>query len=294
MDYKEILQNEETKTALFNTLKENGFDVLDEQRKNELIANVTSEKITEAVKKRELELKNGYEKDIQELIGEPKQTNEKTHEYLKRVLGGSLAKAKELEEKLKSNLDSNEAIRQIQDAFAKKESEYIAKLQETENKIVNSKKESVLNESLSKLKFNKDLQSEYIELKIEKLKANLLNKISFDDKGNAILLDENGAVLRNQNNNMNPFTLQEKLASELESLLDKGRNVPGAGTNPPSNTPTSSGVAQDLESMVLQSAPKSDTEILKIVQDYYIKKGLSPRSPEATKAFAVLSNRLGF
>ena len=96
MDIEEILGNEETKSKLFEGLKSKGYDVFDEAKKTELINNSTSEKI----KAREFELKVGYEKDIQELTGEVKGVNEKTHEYLKRVLGGSLTKAKELEQKL--------------------------------------------------------------------------------------------------------------------------------------------------------------------------------------------------
>ena len=162
MDIEEILGNEENKAKLFEGLKAKGFDVFDEAKKTELINNSTTEKI----KEREFQLKVGYEKDIQELTGEVKGVNEKTHEYLKRVLGGSLSKAKELEAKLNSSVSADDTIKQIQDNFSQKEQEYLKQIVEYKSKLTNTKKDSIFNEGLKSLKLSKDVDAEYLELKL--------------------------------------------------------------------------------------------------------------------------------
>lgn len=290
MDIEEILGNEENKAKLFEGLKSKGYDVFDEAKKTELINNSTTEKI----KAREFELKVGYEKDIQELTGEVKGVNEKTHEYLKRVLGGSLSKAKELEQKLNSSVSADDTIKQIQDNFSQKEQELLKKIGEYESKLTNTKKDSIFSEGLKSLKLSKDVDPEYLELKLNQIKAKYLNNLSFDEQGNAILLDAEGKTLRNESNNMNPFTISEVLSKELEKFIDNGRTVEGANTNTPNPANPNSDVPKDLETFVKSKVPKTEGEVQKFVQDYYISKNQNPRGREAIKNFANISKMLGF
>jgi len=290
MDIEEILGNEENKAKLFEGLKSKGYDVFDEAKKTELINNSTTEKI----KAREFELKVGYEKDIQELTGEVKGVNEKTHEYLKRVLGGSLSKAKELEQKLNSSVSADDTIKQIQDNFSQKEQELLKKIGEYESKLTNTKKDSIFSEGLKSLKLSKDVDPEYLELKLNQIKAKYLNNLSFDEQGNAILLDAEGKTLRNESNNMNPFTISEVLSKELEKFIDNGRTVEGANTNTPNPANPNSDVPKDLETFVKSKVPKTEGEVQKFVQDYYISKNMNPRGREAIKNFANISKMLGF
>ena len=290
MDIEEILGNEENKAKLFEGLKSKGYDVFDEAKKTELINNSTTEKI----KAREFELKVDYEKDIQELTGEVKGVNEKTHEYLKRVLGGSLSKAKELEAKLNSSVSADDTIKQIQDNFSQKEQELLKKIGEYESKLTNTKKDSIFSEGLKSLKLSKDVDPEYLELKLNQIKAKYLNNLSFDEQGNAILLDAEGKTLRNESNNMNPFTISEVLSKELEKFIDNGRTVEGANTNTPNPANPNSDVPKDLETFVKSKVPKTEGEVQKFVQDYYISKNQNPRGREAIKNFANISKMLGF
>lgn len=290
MDIEEILGNEENKAKLFEGLKSKGYDVFDEAKKTELINNSTIEKI----KAREFELKVGYERDIQELTGEVKGVNEKTHEYLKRVLGGTLSKAKELEAKLNSSTSADDTIKQIQESFTQKEQDYLKKIGEYEAKLTNTKKENIFNEGLKSLKLSKDVDTEYLELKLQQIKAKYLNNLSFDEQGNAILLDSEGKTLRNEANNMNPFTINEVLSKELEKFIDNGRTVEGASTTPPNPANPNSDVPKDLETFVKSKVPKTEGEVQKFVQDYYISKNQNPRGREAIKNFANISKMLGF
>jgi hypothetical protein len=290
MDIEEILGNEENKAKLFEGLKAKGFDVFDEAKKAELINNSTTEKI----KAREFELKVGYEKDIQDLTGEVKGVNEKTHEYLKRVLGGSLSKAKDLEAKLNSSPNADDTIKQIQDSFSQKEQDYLKKIGEYESKITNSKKDSIFSDGLKSLNLAKDVDPEYLELKLNQIKAKYLNNLSFDEQGNAVLLDAEGKTLRNESNNMNPFTIQEVLSKELDKFIAVERTVEGASTNTPNPANPNADVPKDLETFVKSKVPKTEGEVQKFVQDYYISKNQNPRGREAIKNFANISKMLGF
>ena len=290
MDIEEILGNEENKAKLFEGLKAKGYDVFDEAKKTELINNSTTEKI----KAREFELKVGYEKDIQDLTGEVKGVNEKTHEYLKRVLGGSLTKAKELEAKLNSSPNADDTIKQIQDSFSQKEQDYLKKIGEYESKITNSKKDSIFSDGLKSLNLAKDIDPEYLELKLNQIKAKYLNNLSFDDQGKAILLDAEGKTLRNESNNMNPFTIEEVLSKELDKFIAVERTVEGANTNTPNPASPNADVPKDLETFVKSKVPKTEGEVQKFVQDYYISKGQNPRGREAIKSFTNLSKMLGY
>ena len=290
MDIEEILGSEENKAKLFEGLKAKGFDVFDEAKKAELINNSTTEKI----KAREFELKVGYEKDIQDLTGEVKGVNEKTHEYLKRVLGGSLSKAKELEAKLNSSPNADETIKKIQDNFTQKEQELLKKIGDYESKITNSKKDNIFNDGLKSLNLSKDVDPEYLELKLNQIKTKYLNNLSFDEQGNPILLDAEGKTLRNESNNMNPFTIQEVLSKELDKFIAVERTVEGAATTTPNPANPNSDVPKDLETFVKSKVPKSEGEVQKFVQDYYISKNQNPRGREAIKSFTNLSKMLGY
>ena len=68
---------------------------------------------------------------------------------------------------------------------------------------------------------------------IEKIKG--MNPEFIDDgKGGKMLAfkDENGAIMRNPNNQLNPYTPGDLLTRELETMgiLDKGRQAAGGGT----------------------------------------------------------------
>lgn len=291
MDLKELLGSEESKQKLFEGLKENGFEVFDEAKKQEFGNNFSSERI----KQREFELKVGYEKDIEKLTGDKKAVSEKTHEYLNRVLGSSVAKVKELEERLKNSNSNDDVIKQIQESFSKKEQEYLSKISEYDTQFTNYKKENAFNDSLKSLNISKEIDKEYLDLKLNEVKQRYLQKLSFDEAGKVVLLNEKGDVLRNESNNMNPFTLEELLSKELEKFIDKGRNVPGANTQPPANNnPETKDVPRDLETYVKSKVPKSESDVLLFVQEYYISKNENPRSREATKSFAILSKMLGY
>lgn len=71
-----------------------------------------------------------------------------------------------------------------------------------------------------------------------------------DGNGGKVLAfkDETGAVMRNPENQLNPFTARELVARELKTMgvLDEGRQQPGGGTVPPSGNGGDGGATVDV------------------------------------------------
>lgn len=71
-----------------------------------------------------------------------------------------------------------------------------------------------------------------------------------DGNGGKVLAfkDETGAVMRNPENQLNPYTARELVARELKTMgvLDEGRQQPGGGTVPPSGNNGGGGATVDV------------------------------------------------
>ena len=90
------------------------------------------------------------------------------------------------------------------------------------------------------VKFKAELPKSATDVLLQQATAKIkaLNPEYIDDgKGGKILAfkDESGAIMRNPNNQLNPYTPGDLLAKELETMgiLDKGRQAGGGGTVPP-------------------------------------------------------------
>jgi len=84
---------------------------------------------------------------------------------------------------------------------------------------------------------------------IDKIKG--MNPEYIDDgKGGKILAfkDESGAIMRNPNNQLNPYTPGDLLTRELETMgiLDKGRQAAGGGTGAPTGAGAGGNVTVDI------------------------------------------------
>lgn len=100
--------------------------------------------------------------------------------------------------------------------------------------------ENALGIATSDVKFKSELPASVTGVLLsqatEKIKG--MNPEYIDDgKGGKVLVfkDETGAIMRNPENQLNPYTPSELLQRELKALgvLDEGRKQHGGGTNPP-------------------------------------------------------------
>ena len=121
------------------------------------------------------------------------------------------------------------------------------------NEVFGIRVETALQTATAGLKFKEGLPESAIKVllgqAIEKIKG--MNPEFIDDgKGGKMLAfkDENGAIMRNPNNQLNPYTPGDLLTRELETMgiLDKGRQAAGGGTNPPAGGGAGGNVTVDI------------------------------------------------
>lgn len=135
------------------------------------------------------------------------------------------------------------------------------------------------------IKFKADLPetatSVLLEQAIAKVKA-MKHEFVDDGKGGQRLIfqDENGAIMRNAEKQLEPYTIGDLLNKELKQMgvLDEGRQAAGGGTNPPKVVKTGEGIVIDLTGV------RTKTEANELVTQTLMKQGLTNGSKEFQEA----------
>lgn len=112
---------------------------------------------------------------------------------------------------------------------------------------------------------------------VEKVKAMKPEYVDNGQGGKLLAFKgEDGAILRNKDNQLNPYTAQELIAQELKNMgvLDEGRKAAGAG----SKTPTGGG--NGGSAVVDISGAKTRTEAYDIIAQGLFAQGLTNGSAE--------------
>lgn len=205
--------------------------------------------------------------DILAATGIAKNGTEKTYDYAKRVLSEfktkaeganglsaqieSLTKEKARLEKAiadgATDAETAKALKQakadltaVQTQFNDLKTKYDEAEQKYQNELFGVRIESALQTAVAGVKFKPELPESATKVllsqAIDKIKA--MNPEYIDDgKGGKVLAfkDETGALMRNPNNQLNPYTPGDLLTRELETMgiIDKGRQAAGGGSTPP-------------------------------------------------------------
>lgn len=205
--------------------------------------------------------------DILAATGIAKNGTEKTYDYAKRVLSEfktkaegangltaqieSLTKEKARLEKAiadgATDAETAKALKQakadltaVQTQFNDLKTKYDEAEQKYQNELFGVRIESALQTAVAGIKFKPELPESATKVllsqAIDKIKA--MNPEYIDDgKGSKVLAfkDETGALMRNPNNQLNPYTPADLLTRELETMgiIDKGRQAAGGGSTPP-------------------------------------------------------------
>lgn len=205
--------------------------------------------------------------DILAATGVAKNGTEKTYDYAKRVLSEfktkaesattlstqieSLTKEKARLEKAiadgATDAETAKALKQakadltaITTQFNDLKTKYDQAEQAHTTELFGIRVETALQTATAGLKFKAGLPESATKVllsqAVDKIKG--MNPEFIDDgKGGKVLAfkDENGAIMRNPNNQLNPYTPGDLLTRELETMgiLDKGRQAGGGGTVPP-------------------------------------------------------------
>lgn len=213
------------------------------------------------------EIYGGLDADILAVSNVAKNGTEKTFDYAKRVLTefktkveganglqsqiDSLTQEKaRLEKAIADGTTDEETAKALKQAKADLQSvttqyndlktKYDQAEQTHTNEVFGIRVETALQTATAGLKFKAGLPESATKVLLDQAIAKIkgMNPEFIDDgKGGKMLAfkDENGAIMRNPNNQLNPYTPGDLLAKELETMgiLDKGRQAGGGGTVPP-------------------------------------------------------------
>ena len=209
------------------------------------------------------EIYGGLDADILAASGIAKNGTEKTYDYAKRVIGEfktQAGNATELQSKLsemekeKSRLEGiiakggadAETKRQLEQSkadlanvtkeFTELKTKYDTAVTEHEKALFGMKIDGEFAKATAGLKFKADLPASVIsvltEQAITKVKAMNPEYIDDGNNGKVLAFMENGAVKRNPENKLRPFTATELVEKELSAMgvLETGRKQTGAGS----------------------------------------------------------------
>jgi hypothetical protein len=233
----------------------NAITTLSENDENSVIAKKTGE------------IYGALDADILAVTGVEKNGTEKTYDYAKRVMGDLKSKLKGTED-LQKQVDSltrektrlekaiadgtadTETVKALKQAkadlqnvttqYTELSSKYESEMANHQKELLNVRVENALQVAASGIKFKAGLPESVTKVIMsqatEKLKG--MNPEYIDDgKGGKVLAFKgaDGAIMRNPNNQLNPYTPAELLAKELNGMgvLEQQRRGAGGGTGKP-------------------------------------------------------------
>ena len=259
------------------------------------------------------EIYGGLDADILAASGIAKNGTEKTYDYAKRVIGeikGQASNAAELQTKL---TDSEKEVARLNGIIAKggADAETKRALEQAKADLANVTKDyTTLKADFDKanadhekamfdakisgefakatagIKFKADLPASVTSVLLEQAVAKVkgMNPEYIDDgKGGKVLaFMENGAPMRNAENNLNPFTASELIARELQTMgvLETGRTQTGAGTQGGKTTTGGGSGTVDV------SGAKTQDEAHEIIAKALMAQGMVNGSKEFADAMA--------
>ena len=274
----------------------NAITKLSENDENSVIAKKTGE------------IYGGLDADILAVSGISKNGTEKTFDYAKRVLGelkdqikGVAGLQKSIEDLTKEKARLEKAIAEgaadtetvkalkqakadltsVQNQYNDLKKQYDKAVSDHAANIHSLRIESELNAAKGGFKFKPGLPESatavLVTQAIDKIKG-LTSEFIDDGKGGKLLVykDASGAIMRNPNNQLNPYTSQELLHKELETMgiLDNGRQQTGGGTTGGAGGQGGAGGVIDI------SGAKTRTQAYDIIANGLIAQGKMPGSAE--------------
>lgn len=208
------------------------------------------------------ELHGQYDKDVLTVTGIAKKQDEKSYDYVKRVLGDYKAKAASTDElntkitTLQTEIEGykktiaegkgNEAVAQqlkdaqkqlkdTQDLFESKQKEWQDKYDTLNTQYQQSQINAEFDKALQGIKFKSIYPESVQRTLIDSAKRTVLSTAKADwvEENGArklVFRDASGNIMTNPENKLNPFTPAELLTRELKDVIDTGRQQRGAGT----------------------------------------------------------------
>lgn len=266
----------------------------------EAIATMSKNDEEVVIGKRIGELHGSYDNDILSVTSVTKKDGEKSYDYLKRVLTDYKTKAAEREqlrtklqeseqkvELLQKQVDGGSAeiskqlkdekdlTAQLKQQLKDKETALTDAQKEYEAKLLGFRVDSAFEAVFGTLNFRQDVTDSVKAAMKAAAKSEVLAKGNFswdETRGELVLRDSKGEIVRNQANNMNPYTVAELVGeTSIKDVLAKAKT--GNGTTPPSGGGGGQVTAIDL------TGAKTQTEADEAISAYLAAKGVTMDSP---------------
>lgn len=255
------------------------------------------------IAKKTSEIYGALDADILAASGIAKSSTEKTYDFAKRVIGEFKTKAESanglqsqidtltkekarLEKAIADGSADAETVKALKQAkadlanvttqYTELNTKFEQMKAEHEKEMFGVKIDNELQTAAAGLTFKTGLPESVTKVILaqanEKVKG--MNPEYIDDgKGGKILAfkDASGAIMRNPNNQLNPFTPGELLTKELETMgvLEPKRQQPGGGTEPPKRQPGGGSITVDA------SGAKTRTEAYDVIANSLMQQGLT-------------------
>lgn len=187
------------------------------------------------------------------------------------------------DEKLRKDLaQAIKDLESIKGQYNTLKADYDKQKTEHANELINFRIDNEIASAKGALKFKAELPesatSVLLAQAIGKIKA---QKHEFVDDGKGgqrlVFMDANGAIMRNAEKQLEPYTIGDLLTKELKlmGVLDEGRQQQGGGTQPPMVKTTEQGIVIDL------SGVRTQTQAQELIAQTLMKQGLT----NGSKAF---------
>jgi len=248
------------------------------------------------------EIYRKMDESISSITGIPRNGDEKTYLYLERATTGlkenaakvtefqtqvdTLTKEKvRLEKVISDGAGDAETKKQLNQAIAdltnvttqyntlKEQHDTVVKGHESE--LFNVRVQNDLTSAVSGFSFKQDLPESVTKVMlnqaVEKIKGMKPEYIDNGQGGKVLVFkDESGAVMRNPDDKLNPYTAESLIKKELTAFgILETKPGAGAGTNPGANG------GQDGQGAMVVSSAKTQVEANKIIHDSLVSKGLT-------------------
>ena len=270
------------------------FEVFATEEHKTYLDNFVKTKIEEAKSEVTRNIHGDYDKTLNELFGTDRNPNEKTYNFLKRKFNDLTEASKsaeplkaqiaDLEQKLKDGSGDELLKKELDTVRAKYKEEqdkWSSHNLEWEQKIKNLQLSNEIDKAMVGLKFKSDIPDNVRDTFVEKVKADLIRTAELVD-GNLIFKDESGQTLVNKDNALNPYTANELLKSNLESILDAGKKVDSTPK------PKVRYIDGKEELVLVNPNAKSRQEVTQYLRENGIKNG----TKEYSEAYAAFTEHL--
>lgn len=231
------------------------------------------------------ELHSRYDKDIKDLFGVDRETNEKSYDYLKRAASAKLTELNSSAQKIR---DLEQAIatgtggKALQAKLEQEEQRFKTLLKERDSKIQELEQKSTITAKSADVKLlYGDLKKSFIKQLpplFERSEAAILDEVirnSVIKDGKLYMANADGSIRKD--GSFNEVTVESYLRSEFKDVIEQQKKTGGAGS------PPSGGADPGLDPKALKPdnfPMRDDIKTKAQLTDYMLSLGLKQGTPE--------------